>query len=354
MSRRAGSSSSSSLPLCGAAASRPFSSRRFRALCSSASSGSGDQQRQQHGETPRQQPRRQPKVIISGGSIAGLAAAAALAARGFTDVHVFEERSVLGGAGRSNNLSIWPSGVRALRAISPGLADAVKRDGAEFRRRLLRTAAGEAIQDHATDYRDRFGEPTVMIQWQRLHRLLEERVPRGNVRRRARLARFGRAADGRVDATFEVARPGKEGVWDEERVVGDVLLGCDGVRSVVRRATAAGPPPPHTSAAGGLMADPLPSSFHPRRRPARDQVRRQLLGWDARGEVEPARETGYSVICTTLPTACLPAGTGFPNTSVNSNENGRLGLIMCARRGGAGRHSGGTHPQRPPAVWTAA
>lgn len=88
-------------------------------------------------------------MLISGGSIAGLAAAAALANLGFSDVHVFEERAVLGGAGRSNCLSIWPSGVRALRAIAPGLDVVVKRDSAEFKRRCVGARTQRPVTIHA-------------------------------------------------------------------------------------------------------------------------------------------------------------------------------------------------------------
>lgn len=67
-----------------------------------------------------------------------------------------------------------------------------------------------------------------MIQWQRLHHLLEQHVPQDRVHRRTRLVRFSRASEGGIDAVFA----GPDG--EEKSVHGDVLLGCDGIRSVVR------------------------------------------------------------------------------------------------------------------------
>lgn len=211
---------------------------RIRPVCaSSASAANQPQQQQQH--------RFQPKVIISGGSIAGLATAAALLQLGFEDVHVFEEGTELGGAGRCNFfLSLWPSAIRALRAITPpGLVDEVIRDSAEFKRMLLRLPAGDVIQETSAHDRERFGEPpAVMIQWMRLHELLAETVPKDRVYRGMRLASVQSTPEGTVDCVFV----GPDG---EQHVQGDVLLGCDGVHSVVGTekipATARFPAPPH-------------------------------------------------------------------------------------------------------------
>lgn len=314
--------------------------------------GSNEQQQEQASPTPRPL-QKQPRILISGGSIAGLAAAAALATRGFTDVHVFEAREVLGGAGRSNSNSIWPSGVRALRAISPGLADEVLRNGARFGRRLLCTAAGETIQDSPAQYFEKYGEPALMIQWSQLHKLLQERVPKHSVRRRTSLKRFARApADGGVDAVFT----GPDG--QEEHVHGDVLLGCDGIRSVVsvfpfssscclfhrfffacRRWRGCRP----VLCIYGILLHclwppscvPAPPHFAPWLTCfcavlCRPQVRKSLLGL-GEGETEPVRDANFSVLSTTLPRSALPEGACPPETSVNIIENGRMGMLMCVR-----------------------
>ncbi len=160
-----------------------------------------------------------PHAAIAGGGIGGLAAAVALRKAGL-EVTVLERSQELQPIGAG--LSIWPNGVRALRAIGLGeLADpahARPADGA------LRRADGSelaAFDGAALDAR--FGAPLVG-----LHRgeLL------GGLLRRAQDA----GADVRWAAQVESVDEDRIRFAGGETIKADLIVGADGIHSVIRAA----------------------------------------------------------------------------------------------------------------------
>ncbi|MET8976909.1 FAD-dependent oxidoreductase [Streptomyces sp. NPDC004539] len=170
------------------------------------------------------------RVLVVGGGIAGAASALALDRAGL-DVEVFEAHpdsaEDLGAF-----LTLASNGMRALREL--GATDAVTAIGFPLRAiRLLEATGAEAAHapmgeahDPSLNFRClRRGEFAVALQ--------EEAVRRGiAVRYGARLTRVEDGADG-ITAHFD----------DGSTATGDLLLGADGLGSVVREAVAPGTAP---------------------------------------------------------------------------------------------------------------
>ncbi len=162
------------------------------------------------------------QVIVVGAGLGGLASALALARAGI-HATVVEQAAAFGEAGAGIQLS--PNATRALFAL--GLEDAVRAVAAEpeaaevrdhrSRRILLRNPLGTAAAA-------RWGASYWQVHRADLHALLLAAVEKEG-RTRFRLAARVQAIDG-----------GGVTLGDGTRLVGDAVIGCDGVRSVVRQA----------------------------------------------------------------------------------------------------------------------
>jgi len=122
-------------------------------------------------------------------------------------------------------LGVAPNGMNVLDAL--GIADEVARRGVPCTSFQFRNAADRPIGFIPREKdRERFGWMLTMIRRGELHELLlDEAVRRGvELRRGARLTRIDRSNPDEVVAHFE----------DGSTVVGDLLFGCDGLRSTVR------------------------------------------------------------------------------------------------------------------------
>jgi 2-polyprenyl-6-methoxyphenol hydroxylase-like FAD-dependent oxidoreductase len=161
------------------------------------------------------------RVVIVGAGIGGLCAARAVALAGHEPIVL--ERSPVGtaiGAG----LVLWPNAVHALDALGRGLA--VRDVGVPARRTVLRDAAGrtlsevdvEALESHA-------GAPMLVLERPALHVVLADGVT----------VRYGAGV-----STVDVRGVTLE---DGERVDGDVVIGADGIGSVVREHVCPGAEP---------------------------------------------------------------------------------------------------------------
>ncbi len=170
-------------------------------------------------------------VLIAGGGIGGLALAIALRHRG-VPVVVLERAREFTETG--SGVVLASNGMTALAAIDPALADAVREAGQVFGARgrtghlsPFTTSAGRLLSQTSFDgAEERWGAPLVSIRRARLHAVLSRFAAASDVELWTGQAVTGwsDSADG-VDAALA----------DGASVRGSVLVGADGLRSVVRR-----------------------------------------------------------------------------------------------------------------------
>ncbi|WP_158226806.1 FAD-dependent monooxygenase [Amycolatopsis vastitatis] len=171
------------------------------------------------------------RVLIAGGGIAGLALATALRHRG-VDAVVAEHASAPGRSGAG--LVLAPNAMKALHAIEPGLAAAVRATGrpsgvrgSTGHRTPFLDARGRELGRVSFDgFEERWGQPAVAILRAGLH---------------AVLLGAAEAAGAEIVTGFTAQRYTGHGssvelvASDGRRLRGDALVGADGLRSAVRR-----------------------------------------------------------------------------------------------------------------------
>jgi 2-polyprenyl-6-methoxyphenol hydroxylase-like FAD-dependent oxidoreductase len=154
-------------------------------------------------------------VVIIGAGIGGLAAAVALRRVGVKSLIVERADSIREvGAG----LTIWPNAVNALREL--GVEARVTGSASPIERHSVRTPAGRLIT--VTEFgkiSHNAGAPCICVHRAVLQRILLEGLPPAWVRPGARCVGFNHST-----AILE----------DGERIQADVLVGADGIASVIR------------------------------------------------------------------------------------------------------------------------
>ena len=159
------------------------------------------------------------KVIIIGGGIGGVTAAVALQQAGF-DVTVFERAEKLREVG--SGLPLWTNALRALRKI--GLSEAFERLGASVTAGSVSTWRGDILADLRTEeLLKRLGTINMVVHRAELLELLLETLGKDRVHLGATCVGFTQDATG-VCARFADGREAR----------GDVLIGADGLHSVIR------------------------------------------------------------------------------------------------------------------------
>ncbi|MFF3349444.1 FAD-dependent monooxygenase [Streptomyces sp. NPDC002779] len=162
------------------------------------------------------------RIAIVGAGMGGLAAAVALTRAGH-EVRIHEQAPALGEVGVGMHLT--PNGTRILERW--GLGEALRARGVEPAAMEVREWAGGTTlvrRPMGEAWRAEFGAPYYTIHRADLHALLAGLLPPGTVRLGRRLARFTDDGDA---VRLEFA----DGAVEEA----DVLIGADGVHSVVRR-----------------------------------------------------------------------------------------------------------------------
>ena len=163
-------------------------------------------------------------ILVAGGGIGGISAALALAAQGHR-VHVFEQARELGEIGAG--VQLGPNAFAALEAL--GVGDAARALAVYTERMELRDAIDGSVVcavPFGPAFRERFGNPYAVIHRADLHATLVERARQQagiEITTGARVAEVRETEAGveLVDAAGEVH-------------LGAALVGCDGVKSVVR------------------------------------------------------------------------------------------------------------------------
>src|SRR6266853_5725224 len=159
------------------------------------------------------------RAIIIGGGIGGVTAAIALKRAGL-DVTVFERAEELQEVG--SGLPLWTNALRALHKI--GLCDELEKLGVQVTSLSVSTWSGDTMADARNDkYLKRLGTITIVVHRAELLALLLKTLGEDRVQLGTTCVGFTQDATG-VCARFA----------DGQEVRGDVLIGADGIHSVIR------------------------------------------------------------------------------------------------------------------------
>lgn len=159
------------------------------------------------------------KAIIIGAGIGGLSTAIALRQAGL-EVEVYERTAQIREVGAG--LSLWPNAIKALNKL--GVGEAIQSLSISQIGGGIHTWKGEIlVSQSGEDLRQRFGMPVIVAHRAELQNALAQAVPSGIVRLGAQITRFEQDSTG-VTARFA----------DGQTARGDLLIGADGIKSVIR------------------------------------------------------------------------------------------------------------------------
>ncbi|MBW4613829.1 MAG: FAD-dependent monooxygenase [Desmonostoc vinosum HA7617-LM4] len=160
------------------------------------------------------------KVAIIGAGPGGLATAIALRNQGF-DVQVYEKAQEFQPAG--TGLGLVPNGLNCLEAIAPGIVETLKSSGCQVHHILLKNFTGETIRTNSATHTKKYGQPLLTIWWWRLQQVLASRLPSDIIHLNHRCIGFEQNESG-VKVDFD----------GRETIDADLLIGADGVNSIIR------------------------------------------------------------------------------------------------------------------------
>ena len=161
------------------------------------------------------------RIIVVGAGIGGLTAHLVCKRAGF-EVEHYERQPRLGPAGAG--IVLWPNGIKIMLAL--GLGARLRQIGHSLERVVTRTHQGEPLSEMPVGELERkLGAPVYPVSRTDLQALLVDAVGPGNLRLGAQCVRVDQNTSG---ATAFFA--------DGRSATGEVVVGADGIHSVVRRA----------------------------------------------------------------------------------------------------------------------
>jgi salicylate hydroxylase len=161
------------------------------------------------------------KVAIIGAGLGGLATALALRKQGI-DAQIYEKAQNLLPIGAG--LTLLPNGLKSLDAIAPGIVESLKNAGSQAHRVNLKKSTGETIAQNDLHLQDNYGQPMLNIRWSLLQEILASYLPSDIIHLNHRCVNFEYLGDG-VKVYFE----------NDTTVEADLLVGADGINSVIRQ-----------------------------------------------------------------------------------------------------------------------
>lgn len=161
------------------------------------------------------------KVAIVGAGMGGLATARSLSKKGF-DVQIYEQARALSAVGAS--LTLGPNGLNSLDSIEPGIVELLKQAGSEQHSVTLKRSTGEIIATKPITYMQKYGQPMLSIHWSRVQAILASALPPDRIHLQHRCVGFEQFDNG-VKLFFS----------DGKTVETDLLIGADGIHSIVRQ-----------------------------------------------------------------------------------------------------------------------
>jgi salicylate hydroxylase len=193
------------------------------------------------------------RIAIVGAGLGGLAAAIALRSQGF-EVQIYEQSPELAEFGAGINIS--PNSVKFFHAV--GLADKLHAISSEPIGLTWRDWGSDTIHNCLpfVDFENRYGAKYYVVHRSDLHRLLSEALPQD-------IIHLGKRCIGVESRNCSAGLTFADGSSAEA----DVVVGCDGIRSVVRALVFGGEGPRYA----GTMCwralaptDALPNGYHDR------------------------------------------------------------------------------------------
>ena len=185
------------------------------------------------------------RALVVGGGIGGLSTAIALTRAG-VDVQVFERVPEIREVGAG--ISLWANAIRALDEL--GLRQAVERASIGYEIAGLRAADGSIISSiSASEMQRLLGIPVIVMHRGDLLTALVAAVPASSIS-------YGAACIAVADRGGQV----EVDLSDGRRATGDVLVGADGLHSVVRAALHGAEPPRYAGCTAWRAVVPFEAS----------------------------------------------------------------------------------------------
>ncbi|WP_299486718.1 NAD(P)/FAD-dependent oxidoreductase [Acaryochloris sp. IP29b_bin.137] len=160
------------------------------------------------------------KVGIIGAGPAGLAIAIALRKKGI-EVHIYERAKTFRPIGAGVTLS--PNGIRSLAAIDADIVQQLKQQGSQLNRFRIRTARGWPILNQPVKDED-YDQPFLAVRWFSLQEIMRAKLPPEILHLHHQLIHFDQTQQS-VNLSFA----------NGETATVDLLIGADGIRSIVRK-----------------------------------------------------------------------------------------------------------------------